>query len=279
MLFIMVMAKYLQKTYYGNASKGKPVFFLVQHDGDPEKFVTSFPKVCAEVGLSPDIFLKYLKVERDISSSKFAHSIAEKLPFAAVVEVTIPRGIVDANRNSDCALPKVLDFSHSRSLRDDLLGIQAQIHREIAAAFFEFPSAVYLEMHTMASSPPSTTTYSDVPGYLDAWLNPQKLKRPVDLIVFTPNGIAVSDVSLASSVFNTFFALGERVAFDFPYSAVPHVKAVQYLLDHPCGLAMDIPKEVLASGPSLDLLETDPKKIERVAIALANELKTFLAAL
>jgi hypothetical protein len=236
-------------------------------------------RLSAEIGLSSDTFLKYLKVERDVSSSAFAHSIAEKLPFALVVEVTIPRGIVDANRNPDFALPKVLNFSKAKNLSDELLGIQAQIHGEIAAIFSEFPSAVYLEMHTMASSPPSRTDYSDVPGYLDAWLNPQKLKRPVDLIVFTPNGIAASNLHLAASALSVFSSLDEVAAFDFPYAASPHVKAVQYLMDHPCGLAMDIPKEVLASGPSLDLLEVDSKKIERVAIALANELKTFLACL
>lgn len=279
MLFILLMAKYLQKTYYGNASKGKAVFLLVQHDGDPEKFVTSFPKIPNVLGLDPNTFHKYLKVERDLSSSALAHSIAKKLPFASVVEVTIPRGIVDANRNPDCALPNVLDFSRSRVLRDELLGIQAEIHGEIAAAFSEFPSAVYLEMHTMASSPPSRTDYSDVPSYLDAWLNPKGVKRPVDLITFTPNGIAASNLRLAASALSVFSSLGEVVAFDFPYAASPHVKAVQYLMDHPCGLAMDIPKGILASGSSLDSLEVDSKKIERVAIAFANELKTFLACI
>lgn len=273
------MAKYLQKTYYGNASRGKPVFFLVQHDGDPEKFVTSFPKVSSEVGLNPDIFLKYLKVERDVSSAQLSHEVAKLLPFAAVVEVSIPRGIVDANRNPDSALPKVIDFSKSKNLKDDLLGIQSEIHAEIAREFSDFPSAVYLEMHTMASSPPARTGYSEVHGYLDAWLNPQQIKRPVDLIVFTPQGIAASNLSLASSLVSVFSILGEPVAFDFPYAASPHVKAVQYLLNHPCGLALDIPKDVLASGSSLDLLSPDSKKLERVASAIANELKTFLACL
>ncbi len=273
------MAKYLQKTYYGNASNGKPVIFLVQHDGDPEKFVSNFPKVPCELGLDRNLFLKYLKVERDVSSAALSHSIAKKLPFALVAEVTIPRGIVDANRNPDSALPKVLDFSRSTDLSDDLLGIQLEIHREIAEAFTHFPSAVYLEMHTMATFPPARTNYVGVSDYLDAWLNPQDTKRPIDFIVSDPNGIHVSNLSLASAVAGAFSFLGESFAFDFPYRAAPHVKAAQYIAAHPCALALDIPKHVLASGSALDSLNPDSTKIETVASAVATQIKAFLFCL
>lgn len=294
----------LSETHYGDKDRLDCVL-LVQHDGDASQFLNRFPflRQAFCVPHRQNTLERYFAIDQDKGSAPLAHATAKALARFApeygsqVLEIHLPRAIIDINRIAGKALRNIFRYPHDISVTQELKYIHAQIIETLRLRIHSQLRAILVDIHTMApfspdaAFPTATEAISESPGtlddYVDIWTNPAKRgeRRAIDLVteVRYPDGRVreAADGQLTEIMKEIFSARDIPFCFNHPYPTAPHIMSTEYM--QRCrGIAVDVPKDLLTVHPAEDprfSLENpifDARKIGRIARAIADAVEEVL---
>ncbi len=274
---------------------------LSQHGYDGRDYLSPiWPDFHKALGIRPEVLRRYLELERDVGATELAHEVAMRLGkgiSSAVVEVKMPRGIVDANRarrSEGYGGVRTLfaDPLSGENLRtfNSLSTLHGNMLETMERLLFALDPSVLVDVHSMAPFTPRAQGESEVsavklePGkvseYMDAWLNParQGERRFVDIVTCLADGTELANMQLAKKLAESFDASGFKFRFNEPYPTAPGVMTTHYLSGYE-GVCIDVPKDYLADGP-LDAMVVNAKKVGKmaksVAAALTAQIRTVV---
>lgn len=286
---------------YGKAVRPLAVL-VVSHDGDGTSFLEAFPELMSVVPASREVFGRYLALERDVGSAGLAHRVATRLMREEdvvhrvdVVEVNLPRGIIDGNRVSERAVRNVFDHAAHPMI---VTALQELHHRAIQAVRAVLENleldGLFIDVHTMAPYSPdcnsqsSTEAVGETPttleDYIDAYTNRARWgeRRYLDLVTCTDRDPTVLAYPPLLDAFTERLGAADIVfRLNHPYPTSAHVLSTRYL-ERYRGLVIDVPKDYLvaqrAEEGGFDLLNVkpDPQAVARLAAPLADALQACL---
>lgn len=297
---------YLRQTWYHKRRFPIDVTILCQHGNDGEAFLqNNYLSIAVLSRHDPDLFRRYMAIEQDVGSSELAHHIASKLmrksaeagsPLSIVVlDVQLPRAIIDANRLPEYALREVFDYTG----HDDIASSYRRKHgfatSEVAALLQRLsPQGIVLDVHSMAphtpigepSSPdkPVDLSPTTLDRYVRSYTDPAMRgeRRVIDIVTRLPDGAVIADHDLAIACNRELEVAGLESRFDHPYCTNERIMTTRYMQRHRT-LAIDVPKDWLAVTPgssevNIANLQPDHGKVYRVASPIALAVLSCLGA-
>lgn len=262
---------------YGDVDAPRKAVMLNVHGADPQWWFEYFGDYVNGDGA---LFERYLKLEQDAGAMEVAHAAAVELVemrrdvSALVVDVLVPRGVLDMNRNVNIGAPIDYRSAHSpiRAAFDwenpnngDLLGRLRDIYGVIVNIVLDqiLGADVVLDVHTMNShSLNQEAAEKKIGGATVA----ERLKEILDLytsednfgnrrlmnILLSDNGVNgdAGDFDLAVAMEEFFYEGGFGIGVDDPYYLLPFVRSLTYaqlakIVDFRYG-AIDIPISMIA---------------------------------
>lgn len=257
---------------------------ICAHGDNGTDFLNQFPEL-SEMVSAPDLLPTYLAIERDAGTRKLSKEIAERLATegikTAVLEVLIPRGMLDCNRTTPNALIDIYPET-DHPIFDQL----KSIHQETTGAIMKTldqlgPQGVAMDVHSMRDHDlffPREAP-SDMKRYVDAHLDPPRRSnlRFLDLITHEQSGDSMRRVANPDLEKAVSRALdGARIPHqpNDPYPTAPHILTTAYLKKIPAA-AIDVPKSWLCDGTDLSDLQPNNSKVGRIAHPLASAIIQF----
>lgn len=286
----------LQVREYGPQDMPVQVMLLCQHDGDGKKFLEAHPEVIDLIAGEREDFERFMRLERDVGTGALAHAIANQLNDVRtrVVEVTVPRSLLDVNRiwedeASEGEDPKKLAlrnvFSDSERAAHIFLPLYCATMAKIEQLIHK--SEVFLDLHSMAPFNPSSYEH-EKPGklleYLDRWIfdpDYRSVLRPLGFPIGLNGGDMLVDRKLLGSFEGVFGESHIPFGRNNPYALTPRIMTTEHLKLQ-AGLCLDIPKSRLVIGnalqvqSSLDRVVADQEKIEKLAQIVAMAIRRSL---
>ncbi|MDO8425289.1 MAG: hypothetical protein Q7T01_02130 [bacterium] len=287
------------RTIYGDAQarRQRPsVVLLSPHDGPMEWFVGECPALLAACPADAETLARFCALERDVGATALAHRIATLLVERGVVrvdvvEVCLPRGIVDGNRLTERALRNIFPADAYPDLVRYLHASHASVLTSVRESLALLsPTGIFVDVHTMAPYTPAvdpqspTETIAEHPDALhhviETWTNRARWRerRHVDVVT----RLSGTDALLADPLLRVALVryLSEHEVpwrENLPYPTAEHVLTTHYLRQRR-GVAIDVPKDVLGATPaeheSFDLLAPtiDAQRVGRIAEPVASAI-------
>ena len=284
---------FVSRTSYGKYPRPQ-VVLICPHDGEGPSFVRYCPQLVEACSCNRETLFKYLNIEQDVGSAALSHVIASSLQARRgdfrvdVVELRMPRGVVDGNRTTETAVQPI--FSHAEF--PDLCAALRNIHETAVGSVWSVldqlaPGGVFLDVHSMApynpagdpASPTQAVSKSPttIPQYVEAYVSPSDCKRPVDIVTMTVSEVTVADDRLAQALAERFKEHGIEYGFNVPYPTDEHIMTTLYMRRYP-GNALDVPKDRLVvqqgreAARQLHALTIDPEAVNRLAQPIVEAL-------
>jgi predicted N-formylglutamate amidohydrolase len=263
-MYITQPSKWVRVVSSANNAKPPHLILLSQHGANEELLRTTHPEFLRYMKEEDrEVLESYLRLERDTGATELAYKIAEKMASnyrVRVVEVLLPRGILDPNRNEERALRNVFNPGRKKEAEKLFLPFHRQIVNDVIVQVAKLsPKGLLFDSHSMAplnpksNNPEVTVPVEESPGkmnrYIDAWTKSSGLLRPTDLVTESDDGIhreQVADEMLARAIEKAFAEGDVNVVRNTPYPINPRINTTRYL-KMKSGVAMDIPKHLLAT--------------------------------
>lgn len=271
-----------------NIANAKTVI-LVQHDGDPS---FDFPSEIRAVTSHLQIELeRYLRLERDIGSGAIARAILKKLYDVLVINICVPRGLIDENRTTNVGVP--MSYNGKRHKEIAAINTSKNLHsltQKILRKLLQCLKPLFMiDMHTMASHSPKVTprvpVISDsdsLSAYVEAWNIPGK-KRPLQILHSFKKKNGKPAIANGSEIFaqvlqRSFAEQKIETSFDEPYELEDGTHMSQEYLSlskAKYAVAMDVPKGLVTRENGSTLIEDltpDRKKVDLIAACVIDAM-------
>lgn len=283
----------------GGAGEAEPLNFLiyVPHDGRIEGFLDHHPELSQSSWLTPEQLRDICNMEADRGTrelgEKLAHMLAAQGFRVALMEVLVPREVVDVNRIPECALHPTFDRAKYPKLKETLMAYYEHVIAERKRLIKSLGKhGKWLDLHSMR--PFETAMDGKPPPPLDDSSAPSYYKRRIDAL--NADGVAHSrnhclvttykgqkyatliDRLLADPVLlDALKTILNKHKIDFndqTYAFFDHVLGVFEPELYSNGLLIDIDKRALLKGEGKFNLkaEVDGAKIETFAGYLMDAL-------
>lgn len=238
-----------------------------------------FPKL---LELNPEALEPYCYMDADIGSRELAHSLGNRLSDAGlkvgILDIHIPRSIVDFNREFDRAAPRLWKNPDFRPVFD---AVQSEIVRHFSQ------SRHVLHMHTMASHERTETwepenfeelTLERVTRYSENAY--RGTPRRLNQLTGDRAGNKYVDERLSEMIQSALTEHGYEHAQNESYSLEPCYPTTRCLQKYP-GSAFDIIKKYIATletrdGTNPGKIIVDPAAVERLSGVLADVYAKYL---
>ncbi|MFH1430081.1 MAG: hypothetical protein ABIG71_00985 [Candidatus Uhrbacteria bacterium] len=290
------MSTCVRRTLYGSERNDETpnVILTCPHDGGPEAFLGDYPIITRVCPADLGTLMRYLAVERDTGASALAHRIASLIANqtdhrAAVIEVLLPRGIVDGNRVTGCAIRNVFHHHAHSDLTAQLRELHTQVLQLASSYVSELePNGILLDIHTMAPYTPfwdqesATMAVKETPDalsqYVDVWINPthRHKRRMLDVVTrCDDDNILIADSVLRDACMRQLTNHDIAWRENDPYFTSNHIVTTNFMRAHRA-IALDVPKDYLSELNAEDdefdptALTIDNTKLSRIAQALAD---------
>lgn len=299
--------RYVKQTIYGAGTPVIDCVILCQHGDDGEEFVRNhaadLERLCSRHDFQPSrhdpaLFQQYLQqyyaIEPDVGSSELAHEIARIMEprlddhqTVVVVDIRIPRAIIDANRVRDHALRPVFDYQGRDAIAERFLAIHGSASMAVKEVLDRIhDKGIVIDVHSMAPYSPNvqrasnvqavslspTTLAEYVRSYTDQSMRGER--RSIDIVTTLENGTLIANEALANTCAREFGEARLPFQFNHPYPTNETVMTTRYMRRYRT-LAVDVPKDYLAATPGaveFDLTRLQPAEelVKRVAMPIAN---------
>lgn len=284
----------IRTTDYGPETSDRPhAVILAPHASNGEAFLAAFPEISEACRGTQEATLRcFFNIECDRGSSSLAHAIAELVleekPQARihVVEATVPRAIIDANRVPNHALRNIFRRQEHPELAERLEALHAvmigEIRRQLAR--MQSPGGVFLDIHTMAPQDRKeefqiAETPENLAEYVRTYTDPSCLaeRRPIDLVTDHENGMPLAWEPLVTRMEQALFRNRLMHTRNIPYATTERHLGTEHMRLYR-GLAVDVPKDLLSEQSAVrgdfDLASFVVNKpaVRRIARPLAEAL-------
>ena len=255
---------------FGNSYDSRPDIVLIcPHGDDGAEFINQHN--IKQLVTDPVVFDKYNLLETDRGSRELTIEIAKQIVaksnnlMVEVVDVQIPRSVLDCNRIPGRELRRVADWNNNQVLANELSSIHTEVINLVLARLANMSrKGVYLDVHTMADYSPVGASFDvnapaleeyheDLEGYVSNFLviDNDLQKRSIDLICSNGSTL-LADLSLLHGVEQVLQNSGVPIARNRPYALNSRIMSNLYAETY-SGLTVDFLKGSLLGG-SKDIL-------------------------
>lgn len=280
--------------------KDLALLVVVPHDSVNLDFLDDHPEF-AEHSLSErnqELFSRYIHLEADRGATELAKAIAsicqasllERGEINATVElfrIDYPRGVIDGGRVSAHSIrPLVTDTSrfteidHASNMKNIQRDTIKLLDQKLEA--LNQANGLLLDIHTMAPCDPfasPTPNWENLASYIQSFyscLTPER-ERPLDLLTSDDEGQFLAERGLFDAVLKSLETIDSSITVkeNTPYR-VSKPYLMHYLLTHAKGLAIDVPKHLIAEHKDglenfdIEGFTVCQKKTNRIAKAVAK---------
>lgn len=170
----------------GGAESGLDFLIYVPHGGRIEDFLAQNPELLANSWLTPEQLRDICHMEADAGTrelgEKLTHMLTTQGFRVALMEVLVPREVVDVNRISECAIHPTFDHTTHPKLKNKLANYYDQVIEERKRLIRSLkPDGKMIELHSMRpfdtdtdGKPPPFLSESDAQAYYQSRINALK---------------------------------------------------------------------------------------------------------
>lgn len=282
---------YISERNYGDSFDTKAdVVILCPHGSMGSKFIQEHG-IC-DLVTDVNVFAKFNELEADKGSFELARSIADEISvrrndlLVRVIEVGIPRSVIDCNRvESNAAVRRIVNWAEFHKVHSELVAI----HRDTIEQLKELalanrrPGSVLLDLHTMAdfspvcavvdpSQPALAEEQLGLESYVSSYLDAVNNGRPRHTNLITSldeSCIADRDFTTACEI--ELQAAGFAVSHDVPYSLSRRLMSFFYAANSR-SITIDFKKGDLHFSDNLIGEKVDPKRVGRLAVPISRAI-------
>jgi len=295
----MTSYKTIKQTTYGNASKHQiDRILLCLHSDDGKQFLNQHKEFLGVIDDSPETFEKYLAIERDIGSDEIARVVATELCKSNseirvdVVEVLLPRGIVDVGRVGELrGVRTIFDKKKYKKISALFSTYHRQAHGKITDIFDQLAAdGLWVDIHTMAPFSPKIQSHCGPdpliphPGrladYNRAYTHEEYRgeKRSINLATETNEnpGVSLVEDNHLRSIESSLLRRNLEHNRNSPHAMTDAITAAHLLKMYGRGLFIDFPKHTVTGIPpeqaahGLHCLVPSQDSILDVAVSIAE---------
>jgi hypothetical protein len=275
---------------FGSSYDGHPDVVLICPHGDEGPDFVMEHNLRALVA-DPVMFDRYNILETDRGSAELSYEIARQVAAAStnlmieVVEVKIPRSVVDCNRVPGIALRNVLDWKLESKLASEFTDIHGGVTDQVLGRLANMRKmGVYIDVHTMADYSPvgASSNVQDpalyehpenLDSYVSSFLSTEDptRRRAVDLIC-SKGSTLLADPRLLFAIEQNLQSSGMPSVRNEPYALSDRLMSTVYATRY-SGITVDALKGSLLSGARNILTSpVDFAAVTRVATPFSSAL-------